>query len=426
MAGSRNFLRVGILAVSISALLSGCGTIIDAVHGVRDAAHGAPRINDNVFMMRNGGAEDPDAAIPAVIPRACRPPGVAANNTFDAKIGDVDLKKVTGGSNPDYSENDIEEYAYSLKQGEALDKCVAAMKLLVDTRWAHFEHVLNASLSTSNFFVDATVTGLATSIPLVANGTKNVLGAIAAGLSGTRKDFDEDILYSYSIQTILQQMRTDRAAEEAVIVGRLYSQTHPYRNMYEAADDLFAYDQAGSWDHGMASLQANIAAQTAACQSRLRDEKISFIKGTDLPNGQPFPSTGGSMFADPCTQVHIQPSLNNTQLVEAENGIKVSFATGTTLANGEDVKISDAIAIAVTGAYDVTVTGTTTPGDKLANGTMANNRANFVQGKIQDGLKTAGTAGVNVTIGTPTDADLSSVMGAKITFVAKAPPNNNG
>jgi hypothetical protein len=101
-----------------------------------------------------------------------------------------------------------------------------------------------------------------------------ILSAIAAGITGTRKSWNEDILYSYSIQTILQQMRTDRALVDSQIQTRLAG-GKPYDNIYEAANDLFNYDIAGSWEHAMSSLQINIAATTAACQARLRSQEMA-------------------------------------------------------------------------------------------------------------------------------------------------------
>jgi hypothetical protein len=246
---------------------------------------GGPWINGNVFMGRNGGRPDSREDTPAVIPLACRPSDQQSSGTYDS-----DKKKA-----------DTEEHNLKIEQ-EFIDldeagvkKCVDAMKLLIDMRWARFEHVLNGSLSTTNFLADAAVTGLSASIPLVAPGTRSVLGAITSGITGTRKNWDEDILYSYSIQSILQQMRKDRALKADEIERHLIGVARPYRNMSDAAVDLFEYDQAGSWEHAMASLQTNLAAQTAACQARLRDQKLE--KTTDThPDGQTPTSTA----TDPC------------------------------------------------------------------------------------------------------------------------------
>jgi len=251
----------------------GCADLnFHPIRNLRDAVRGEPRINDNVFMLRNGGEEDDYTDIPAVIPLACLPPHWSERDAqYAAQIAHAGSKD----AQPIENQRNFEiEGHISEMQPVDIKNCTYAMKLLIDTRWAHFEHVLNASLSTSNFALDAAVTGLTTAIPLVGSGTKDILGAIAAGISGTRKNFNEDILYSYSIQAIMQQMRTDRAQVASRIETRLTSGSK-YSTMYEASIDLFEYDQAGSWDHAMSSLQINIAATTAACQTRLRNQQMA-------------------------------------------------------------------------------------------------------------------------------------------------------
>ncbi|HLJ52718.1 MAG TPA: hypothetical protein VKT24_04985 [Rhizomicrobium sp.] len=253
---------------------AGCADLdLHPFRNVRDAVRGEPRINDNVFMLRNGGEADDYADIPAVIPLACLPPDWAdKDRAYALRIAQLRGEPADAIAR----ERNLEIESQMLTMGAPeIANCTYAMKLLVDTRWAHFEHVMNASLSTSNFVLDAAVTGLTTAIPLVGSGTKDILGAIAAGISGTRKNFNEDILYSYSIQAILQQMRTDRAEVATRIDTHLTKGGQPYASMYAASIDLFEYDQAGSWDHAMSSLQINIAATTAACQARLRNQQMA-------------------------------------------------------------------------------------------------------------------------------------------------------
>jgi hypothetical protein len=304
-------------------LLSGLTTSSCAVYDTAlDAMRGGPPINENVYMPRHSGVNDAHSVVPAIIPRPCRPgpydtdiKGNKITLPAGSDTGTKILDSVGGDGAPSYKSDPFEEFAYNL-HGADLNTCVDGMKQLIDMRWAQFEHALNSSLSTSNFLIDATVTGLTTSIPLVPAGTKSVLGAISSGLLGTRKNFDEDILYSYSIKTILQQMRTDRAAQAALIEAHLNGNSSQYRNIYQAEADLFDYAQAGSWDHAMASLATNIAAQTAACQARLRDEQMGNTTDT-LPAGRTPTSTA----TDPCnappqatsrtTSVSVQIGANN-------------------------------------------------------------------------------------------------------------------
>jgi hypothetical protein len=207
---------------------------------------GAPQINDNVFLLRHkGDDEDSYTETGRVVPLPCKP--------------------FMEEANPDPA---------TLKDQAQIELCVYAMHQLIDVRWHRFEHEINATLSTSNFVADVSVLGLTTAATLASVDSAKILSAIAAGITGTRKSWNEDILYSYSIQTILQQMRTDRALVDSQIQTRLAG-GKAYDNIYEAANDLFNYDTAGSWEHAMSSLQINIAATTAACQARLRTQEMA-------------------------------------------------------------------------------------------------------------------------------------------------------
>lgn len=410
-----NIFKTGLLLAVAAVGLSGCSYL----QAPDEATLGGPRINDNVFLLRNNGVNEPHNVTPSVIPRACRPgphdsiyghpPSILATNGARTIAGTVDLDAVAGSDTPNYSEDDIEEFAYALHD-DKLNTCVDAMRQLIDQRFARFEHVLNGSLSTSNFLVDATITGLATSIPLVAPGTKSVLGAIAAGLSGTRKNFDEDVLYSYSIQMILQQMRADRAAVSAVIEAHLTGATKGYRNMYQAEADLFEYSQAGSWDHAMASLQTNTAASAAACLARLRNQKLE--KPTDThADGQPETSTT----TDPCNSAPVKPGGTASDATDVANGFTLAFDKDANEVKTNAADIAKAADLLKKGAVtQITIAGTTTSfGGDVKNKPFAIARAADVKNK----LVAAGADATKITVvDKPDPKDLKSQKGARITF----------
>jgi hypothetical protein len=53
----------------------------------------------------------------------------------------------------------------------------------------------------------------------------------------------------------------------------------PYDNIYQAAADLFAYAQAGSWEHALISLQADTSTTATAATAKVSAAK----KGTTAP-----------------------------------------------------------------------------------------------------------------------------------------------
>src|SRR5215472_1259074 len=75
------FIRSSIAILACSGAF-GCADLdFHPLRNLRDAVHGEPRINDNVFLMRNGGKQDDYADVPAVIPPPCLPPPTRAIST---------------------------------------------------------------------------------------------------------------------------------------------------------------------------------------------------------------------------------------------------------------------------------------------------------------------------------------------------------
>ena len=265
----------------------GCTGLQRFMHG-DPVVSGAPEINDNVFLLRHHGLdEDTYTDTGKVVPYPCLP--------F--------MYNALGDKKEDKNDSHDPEL---LTNGPQITLCVSAMHSLIDVRWHRFEHEVSAALSTSNFVADVSVLGLTTAATLASVDSAKILAAIAAGITGTRKSWDEDVLYSYSIQQILLQMRTDRALADSQIQARLAA--GGYKNIYDAANDLFNYDVAGSWEHAMSSLQLNVAATTAACQARLRNQEMASAAGSQRV--VPVASTA----TDPCNSAQVQLPISKDDI----------------------------------------------------------------------------------------------------------------
>jgi hypothetical protein len=272
----------------------GCTGLQRFIHG-DPVVSGAPEINDNVFLLRHHGVdEETYTDTGKVVPYPCLP---FMHNALGEKKDDKN----------DFHDPEL------LTDKTQIKLCVGAMHSLIDVRWHRFEHEVSAALSTSNFVADVSVLGLTTAATLASVDSAKILAAIAAGITGTRKSWDEDVLYSYSIQQILLQMRTDRALADSQIQARLAS--GGYDNIYEATNDLFNYDVAGSWEHAMSSLQLNVAATTAACQARLRNQEMASAAGS-----QPMVPVA-STATDPCNsaQVKLPISKDDTSPISKDD-----------------------------------------------------------------------------------------------------------
>lgn len=288
--------------VVVLACASGCGCsgLQRVLHG-DPIASGAPEINDNVFLLRNDGVDESSYSDTGkVVPAPCKPFMEKSPRSIDNSEQSVDTSQ--------QSARDSQQSETVLKQSAQIKLCVYAMHGLIDVRWHRFEHEVSAALSTSNFVADVSVLGLTTAAPLASVDSAKILSAIAAGITGARKSWDEDVLYSYSIQEILLQMRTDRALADSQIQARLAPSGKPYDNIYEASVDLYNYDIAGSWEHAMSSLQLSVAATTAACQARLRNQQMASAAGSQ--GVVPVASTA----TDPCNSAQAQPLISKDDI----------------------------------------------------------------------------------------------------------------
>jgi outer membrane protein OmpA-like peptidoglycan-associated protein len=152
--------------------------------------------------------------------------------------------------------------------------CTSAMMLLIDVRWAHFSDAVHGTVTYGNATLDTAAVGLNTAGTLAMGGTNQILNAAAAGLGAFKATVNQDVLYKNSVELILLQMRTNRSAAASIIVAKLGNPIG-YRNMYEAAVDLYAYARAGSWTEALASLQADTSVRQRVCDVQLMYTKLN-------------------------------------------------------------------------------------------------------------------------------------------------------
>jgi hypothetical protein len=215
-------LKTVLVLACVALSLSGCGTI-------RNVLRGEPDVVDNSFLV-------PDIRSDAR-PQEC-------------------------------------EGAESFTASDKIRRCSEAMKVLIDVRWAHYADSLNATVTTGITTVDAVSLGLSTAGTLTPTGTTQILSAIVAGLNGLKATANQDLLYKNSITLILLQMKKDRASWATVIQKQLDATGGGYKNMFEAASDLYAYYRAGSWNEAIMSMQSDAGAQEAACQAELKNAML--------------------------------------------------------------------------------------------------------------------------------------------------------
>jgi hypothetical protein len=242
-------------------------------NSMRDAAAGGPRIDDKVYFQAGGNTNLSPATDNATddkfLPSQCVP-----SSTITAGTG-IDIEDSKGGVN--------------------IDSCVNAMVLLIDIRWQHYAANMVSYTNGGDFALDAANLGLTGASSLAPVGTAHILSAIATGLSGAKTAFNSDVLQQHAITAVVHEMVADRKEVYSEIFARLDARpdnatppagqapaqaaARPYQSMAEAAVDLYAYAEAGSWEHALAAMETGTAAKADACTKQVRTQKLKSATG---------------------------------------------------------------------------------------------------------------------------------------------------
>ena len=194
-----------------------------------------------------------------------------------------------------------------------IEICTRAMIGLIDLRWAHYADALGASSSTWTTAADLTEIGLSTASGLLGHTTGKVLAATSAALAGAQGKVDADVLYSHSINLILQQMQTNRAAELILIQAKLDNHKYQDGDMYEAATDLYAYARAGSWTEALLGLETSSGSKAQDCKTQQKLNALNDALGKTVTSEKD--TTSGASSVCPSTTPPQPISLNDKSSV---------------------------------------------------------------------------------------------------------------
>ncbi len=317
----------------LAALALGGPALFGCQQTISNLANGEPVIDDAVWLHG-----------PAV-----QAPAAASAPSSDAFLPDA--------CNKDWSSATMETIA----------PCTEAMKQLIDVRFAHYEDSLLRAIDAGNTTADIGVVGLGLAGTLSPGVASQILNAISAGITSTKSKVNEDILYNKSIELILVQMDKDRASWASVIETRLKpGSANEYTSMYQAANDLYAYDRAGSWTQALISMQTDSGAENSACQNELKTVK----------------KTGATVAPAAAQSTNCKNSpASGTDTTGSTSSFTVTFRSGTALidpASQQDLASAEA-AIKASKSGTVTLTGQSTAAETKADAALAGKRATAVQ-----------------------------------------------
>ena len=154
------------------------------------------------------------------------------------------------------------------------------------------------------------LTTAATLVPVVQ--TKTLLSALATGVTGLDKAYNEKELLSNTIQALQIQMRADRKREAAVIFAKMFKDLSSNARMITpiaeytlpmALSDVDAYYQAGTLSSALIGLSKTVAtaernADEAKSQAGPNPGAVSLVKATASPVVPPDISRRPTIISD--------------------------------------------------------------------------------------------------------------------------------
>ncbi len=172
-----------------------------------------------------------------------------------------------------------------LAQGEGprrtfRNEYVLAQIYAMDVNYGVYEAALTREMQAIGFgstVANIALTSVASQISPV--GTKDILTATAAGLSGVRASYEKDILIDRTIQIIQSQMRASRARVATRILNRLRLSADDYPLMM-AWIDLQDYYKAGTFTDGLVEVRQTVGEQAIAAAAERDYVVINGLTGS--------------------------------------------------------------------------------------------------------------------------------------------------
>lgn len=231
------------------------------------------------------------------------------------------------------------------------DVCVKELIDIIDIQYAEYKRNLVKVVNSGDLAADILILGLGSATTLVpGKTTKSILGAISAGIGGSRTAINADVLYNSSILIIINQMDTDRATLHCTILTQLKNDT-PKRagttaltptkltvtatttvasanlqptvkpittttqvvtdppqtySMVDASSDLILYYQAGTFTHALQALEAKTGSQATNSKNTVTNIKTgktssSTTNSTTTNQGNNSKSQSATDSAQTCT-----------------------------------------------------------------------------------------------------------------------------
>lgn len=180
-----------------------------------------------------------------------------AVNDFEFRLRDASATNAPAGHDP----SDAKAYR---------NKVIAIYMTAIDMQYGVFRRKLNFQRKGFGLGLNLAAIGFSGAVPLVADGTKNVLGALASGAGSTRTSIDKELYFDQALPAIFAAMDAERAKAKATLLENMQKSASDY-SMSQAFIDLFAYQAAPTFERAIDKLTAAANADLKAADTKLEN-----------------------------------------------------------------------------------------------------------------------------------------------------------
>lgn len=198
----------------------------------------------------------------AILATGCTPFLQGPQRLYDIGTESAQIKSQIGP--PDFSYYK----SRSLEERRAYrNNYITVRMYAIDLAYTDYETSLTAGRQGAAFLATTANIALNTTSTLVSPpGTKDILSGVAAGLTGAKSAYNDEVLLKSTIQLLQTQMRTNRAIVASRILKRLGDDDASYP-LALALSDLEDYYRAGTLTGAMIKAQAGVSADEQAAQA---------------------------------------------------------------------------------------------------------------------------------------------------------------
>lgn len=190
------------------------------------------------------------------------------------------------------------------------DMFVTGHMALIDLHYNRFVQRLTINKQSIDTAADIMELGVGLAIPLSGGEeTKNILGAISAGITGTRLSIDKNFFFEKTVPVLVSEMNAQRKNTRIPILLGLNRQVTEYP-LTQALVDLNNYYFAGTFAGALQSIQAQAGVTEKAAEKEIRD----IIKARYAATDRDLRDRINNWIDDPAKQASLDSWLKNQNI----------------------------------------------------------------------------------------------------------------